>query len=57
MLVGWMVVYLISFVMLFEYQYFSDVRVQVPGLQFLLASLLVLAHGRVRLGQHSYCLG
>jgi hypothetical protein len=51
MLVGWMVVYLISWVDLFQVKYIAHfLSFQVPDLQFLPAHIFILADGRVRLG-------
>jgi hypothetical protein len=51
MLVGWMVVYLISWVDLFRVKCIAHfLSFQVPDLQFLPALIFILADGRVRLG-------
>lgn len=51
MLVGWMVVYLLSYVASLFPSYFGvNGRLQVPSVQFLPSDLLLLAYGRLQLG-------
>lgn len=45
MLVGWLVVYLLSYVLDFGRRVLSHAGLQLSGVRFLLAHLLVLAHG------------
>lgn len=55
MLVGWMVVYLLSWVSCVQHCHAYLPLLQISGVQFLLTHLLVLVHGRFLLGKYAYC--
>jgi hypothetical protein len=50
MLVGWMVVYLISYVSYREHTVGTNTTSQLPRLQLLATCLFLLVHGRIRMG-------